>query len=61
MGFTVSNSDRGQSKFRKLVPIKNTTVLGRFETIAEVLQKAGYVTGHDGQMALGQGPDHAGV
>ena len=38
--YTVANSDRGQSKYRKLVPIKNTRELaGQFETIAEVLQK----------------------
>lgn len=58
--FTVGNSDRGQSVDRKLIPIKNETVLNpSFVTIAEELKNAGYNTGLIGKWQLGEKEENA--
>jgi arylsulfatase A-like enzyme len=55
--FTVGNSDRGKSAHRKLIPIKNTTVLKtELPTVAQVLKKAGYRTAVAGKWHVSKDP-----
>ena len=55
--YTVSNSDRGESKHRKLIPIKNTTTLNKkFTVIAQKLKEYGYTTCHSGKWHLSENP-----
>lgn len=55
--YTVGNSHRGQSKFRKLIPTKNiTTLADSFLTLPEVLNNNGYSTCHAGKWHLTDNP-----
>jgi arylsulfatase A-like enzyme len=55
--YTVSNSDRGKSKDRKLIPIPNNTVLPDSQYIlTEAMKDAGYVTCHAGKWHLNDDP-----
>lgn len=57
--YTVNNSDRGESRLRKLIPIKNTTELDTsFITLPELLAANGYTCGHFGKWHLGADPQH---
>ena len=59
--YTVSNSDRGSAKHRKLIPIKNTKHLDpKILTIAGALKQNGYKTIHLGKWHLGEDPTQQG-
>lgn len=59
--YTVNNSDRGQSKHRKLIPIPNTKYIdGETLTIAELLRDHGYRTAHAGKWHISKDPREQG-
>lgn len=55
--YTVASSERGESRYRKLIPTKNTMVLPKkYPTIASLLLEAGYRTCHSGKWHLSKSP-----
>lgn len=59
--YTVSNSDRGKARERKLIPVRNTEYLSLDNlTITEVLKAGGYKTIHLGKWHLGEDPTQQG-
>ncbi len=55
--YTVASSERGESRYRKLMPTKNTMVLPKkYPTIAALLLEAGYRTCHSGKWHLSKSP-----
>ena len=60
--YTVSPSDRGNSKTRKLIPIKNTDHLNdTIYTLPQMLKSAGYITGSFGKWHVGNDPKEQGI
>ncbi|MEM9674870.1 MAG: sulfatase [Bacteroidota bacterium] len=55
--YTVGNSDRGDARTRKIVPVSNETVLAdTIYTLAEMFRDEGYTTGTFGKWHLGDDP-----
>jgi arylsulfatase A-like enzyme len=55
--YTVASSERGESRYRKLIPTKNLITLPKkFPTIASILGEAGYITCHSGKWHLSASP-----
>ncbi len=55
--YTVANSDRGKSRDRKIIPVKNNEYMPSDNIlISQVLKKAGYTTCHAGKWHLSDTP-----
>lgn len=55
--YTVGDSERSKTEFRKLIPVENTLHLPpEIETMAEALRKGGYRTIHLGKYHIGDDP-----
>lgn len=55
--YTVASSERGESRYRQLIPTKNVTILSKqFPTIATILNENSYITCHSGKWHLSTSP-----
>ena len=55
--YTVGSSERGKSKFRKIIPVANTVTLSKDHLVfPKILQENGYTTFHAGKWHLSDDP-----
>jgi arylsulfatase A-like enzyme len=55
--YTVGSSERGQSRYRRIIPKENNTILGeQFMLLPEILKEHGYTTIHAGKWHLSDDP-----
>ena len=60
--YTVGSSQRGETKTRKLIPVKNKKYLhDSIYTLPEMLKSAGYKTAHFGKWHIGENPKTQGI
>ena len=60
--YTVGSSERGESKIRKLIPVKNKKYLhDSIYTLPEMLKSVGYKTAHFGKWHIGENPKTQGI
>lgn len=60
--YTVSPSDRGDKRTRKLIPVKNTDYLhDSIYTLPQMLKSAGYTTANFGKWHVGKNPSKQGI
>ncbi len=60
--YTVGSSERGESKTRKLIPVKNTKHLSdTIYTLPKMLKSAGYITANFGKWHVGNNPLKQGI
>lgn len=59
--YTVARPDRGEAKYRRLIPVENSRKISLDKiTIAEALDKAGYVSAAFGKWNVGNTPEEQG-
>ena len=60
--YTVASSERGKTKTRKIIPIKNTLHLSNsIKTLPKMLKSAGYITANFGKWHVGKDPKKQGI
>ena len=60
--YTVGSSERGETKTRKLIAVKNKKYLhDSIYTLPEMLKSAGYTTAHFGKWHIGENPKTQGI
>jgi len=59
--YTVGNSDRGEAKDRRLIPVRNSEEISLDKiTLSEALERAGYISAAIGKWHIGNTPENQG-